>query len=167
MLLEIFDNGISDSGILRCVADEDVRRCFGALHRHLRINRRRAPSRFGRISRHFLPPHCLPEDAPSGILGATCGLSAAFLRLGALVSRSGMSAMAALRKAFRHRDRPELAACCRIGLPIADIQHENPRGVGKGRLLTQSGHSRLTAFGLRIMLYAPMPRTTFFSVPAR
>jgi hypothetical protein len=30
-------------------------------------------------------------------------------RLGALGSRSGISAMAALRKEFRHRDRPELA----------------------------------------------------------
>jgi hypothetical protein len=33
----------------------------------------------------------------------------------------------------------ELAACRRIGLLIADVQHENPRGVGKGRLLTRSG----------------------------
>jgi len=31
------------------------------------------------------------------------------------------------------------AACRRIGLLIADIQHENPRGVGKGRLLTLTG----------------------------
>src|ERR1700733_4942008 len=43
---------------------------------------------------------CPPEDAPGGILTATCALSAAFLRLGALVSRSGMSAMAALRTHF-------------------------------------------------------------------
>jgi|SRR5580692_10406628 hypothetical protein len=35
------------------------------------------------------PPDCLREDAPGGILAATCGLAAAFLRLGALVSRSG------------------------------------------------------------------------------
>jgi hypothetical protein len=32
--------------------------------------------------------------------------------------------------------RTALAACRRIGLLIADAQHENPRGVGKGRLLT-------------------------------
>jgi hypothetical protein len=30
-----------------------------------------------------------------------------------------------------------MAACGRIGLPIADSQLENPRGVGKGRLLTR------------------------------
>jgi hypothetical protein len=29
-----------------------------------------------------------------------------------------------------------VAACCLIGLPIPAIQHENPTGVGKGRLLT-------------------------------
>ena len=33
-----------------------------------------------------------------------------------------------------------LAACCLIGIPVPDIQHENPPGVGKGRLLTQSGN---------------------------
>jgi len=33
-----------------------------------------------------------------------------------------------------------VAACCLIGFPIPDIQHETPRGIGKGRLLTQSGN---------------------------
>ena len=28
------------------------------------------------------------------------------------------------------------AACCLIGIPVPDIWHETPRGVGKGRLLT-------------------------------
>jgi len=32
---------------------------------------------------------------------------------------------------------PQVAACRLIGLPIPDIQHENPRGVGKGPLLTR------------------------------
>ena len=40
-----------------------------------------------------------------------------------------------------------LAACRRIALPIADIQHENPGGVGKGRLLTLSCHLPVSAFG--------------------
>jgi hypothetical protein len=37
---------------------------------------------------------------------------------------------------------PLLAAYYLIGLPISDIQHENPRGVGRGRLLTRSCRSR-------------------------
>ena len=47
--------------------------------------------------------------------------------------------MTALRQSFRRGDWLELAACCLIGLPIPDIQHETPRGIGKGRLLTPSG----------------------------
>jgi hypothetical protein len=39
----------------------------------------------------------------------------------------------------RH-ERPKLAVCRRIGLPIADVQDENRRDIGKGRLLTQSGN---------------------------
>jgi hypothetical protein len=35
-------------------------------------------------------------------------------------------------------------ACRRIGVLIADAQHENPRGVGKGRLLTPSSRSRIS-----------------------
>jgi hypothetical protein len=34
-----------------------------------------------------------------------------------------------------------------IGLPIPDIQHENPRGVGKSRLLTPSRRTPVTAIG--------------------
>ena len=29
--------------------------------------------------------------------------------------------MAALRKAFRHRDRPELAGCCQLGLMTEEL----------------------------------------------
>jgi hypothetical protein len=36
------------------------------------------------------------------------------------------------------RERLLLAGKRRNGLSIPDIQHENPRGVGKGRLLTQT-----------------------------
>jgi hypothetical protein len=43
--------------------------------------------------------------------------------------------MTALRRRISVAGLPLLAACCRIGLPIADIQQEDPRGVGKGRLL--------------------------------
>jgi hypothetical protein len=39
--------------------------------------------------------------------------------------------MAALGMLIGTREGPVLAACCRITLPIADIQHENPRGVDK------------------------------------
>jgi hypothetical protein len=39
--------------------------------------------------------------------------------------------------------RPLLAGMRLIGLPIPDIQHENPRGVGKGRLLIPSGRLAL------------------------
>jgi hypothetical protein len=34
-----------------------------------------------------------------------------------------------------------VAACRRIGILIADVQHENLRGVSKGRLFTLSGPS--------------------------
>jgi hypothetical protein len=50
--------------------------------------------------------------------------------------------MAALWESAVSSDRLFVAACRRIGPPIADIQHENPRGVGKGRLLTRSCRSR-------------------------
>jgi hypothetical protein len=41
-----------------------------------------------------------------------------------------------------------------MGLPIADIQHENPRGVGKGRLLTLSCLSRASARGRQFAEFA-------------
>src|SRR5450432_1736563 len=58
------------------------------------------------------PCDCVPEDAPKALSPQLAACRAAVLRLGALDSRSGMSAMAALRKAFRHRDRPEVAGSC-------------------------------------------------------
>lgn len=55
--------------------------------------------------------------------------------------------MSASGREFQDIELPVLAACGRIGLPIADIQLENPRGIGKGRLLTRNCHSRPTALG--------------------
>jgi hypothetical protein len=40
------------------------------------------------------------------------------------------------------RERPLLAEKRLIGLSIPDTQHENPRGVRKGRLLTHQRHTR-------------------------
>jgi len=45
--------------------------------------------------------------------------------------------MAALWWAFRGSDKRVLAGKRLIDLPIPDTQHENPRGVDKGRLLTR------------------------------
>jgi hypothetical protein len=47
----------------------------------------------------------------------------------------------------RQTDCLFMDACCRIGLAIPDTQHETPRGVGKGRLLTHCSPSRLAASG--------------------
>jgi hypothetical protein len=49
-----------------------------------------------------------------------------------------------LQQAFRESELPVLAACCLIGIPVPDIQHENPRGVGKGGLLTRRSPSPIS-----------------------
>jgi hypothetical protein len=46
--------------------------------------------------------------------------------------------MSAFRQRFERCLGLLLAGKRLIGSPILDIQHENPRGVGKGRLLTPS-----------------------------
>src|SRR5271156_5887131 len=48
---------------------------------------------------------------------------------------------------FHYGVRLNLAACCRIGLPITDTQHKNRRAVGNGRLLPRSCRSRASAIG--------------------
>jgi hypothetical protein len=45
--------------------------------------------------------------------------------------------MTASEKSFLSGELPVLAGKRLIGLPIADVQLENPRAVGKGRLLTE------------------------------
>jgi hypothetical protein len=49
--------------------------------------------------------------------------------------------MSAEEKLKDTRECPQLTVMRLIRLPIPDIQHEDPRGIGKGRLLTQRGRS--------------------------
>jgi len=72
--------------------------------------------------------------------------------------------MAALGMLIGTREGPVLAACCRITLPIADIQHENPRGVGEGCLVTRSGPWSMSA--LR-QAERPRPTVSITRAPAQ
>ena len=55
--------------------------------------------------------------------------------------------MAALRKEFCHRDRPELAGCRPMGLRLPVVHRENLSVTGVGGLLTRSRLSGRAAFG--------------------